>query len=228
MHLKITLALVFVSLLVLGQKKKDVNQVDLNKKALIEQIDDVRLKIDYLVDLYAKDTTNVIALKDLASLYYRSKAYKEAFNVCQLIIRKEKENVFAIRMIAGVYEQGNQIEEAIIYYQKLLAIKETPQDFYQLASLYFKNSNFKSAQHYLNKILSSQNEGESVMITYEKEGKLYNQLVPINAAALNMIGFVYMNSEQIEQAKEVINAALKIFPEFELAKGNLNYLNGVE
>lgn len=228
MQLRISLLFIVLSITLYGQKKKEIDQVDVNKKALIEQIDDKRLKIDYLVDLYSKDTNNVLALKDLAAIYYQSKAYKEAFNVCQLIIRKEKNNIFALRMIAGVYEQGGQIEEAIVYYQKLLAIAETPQDFYQLASLYYNNSNFKSALYYLNKILSGPNEGENVLITYEKEGKYYNQLVPINAAALNMIGFAYMNSEKIDEAKKVINEALKIFPDFELAKGNLNYLNSVK
>jgi len=224
-------SLVIVMLLVFGQvfgqKKKSNDSFDSNKKQLIEQIGDNRLKIDYLIDLYAKDTNNVVVLRDLAVLYYQSNAMIQAFNICQLVLRKDKNDVFALRMVAGIYEKNNQVEEAIMHYQKLLAVSESNQDYYQLASLYFKNKNHKSCQHYLSKILSKEGGDEKVLITFEKEEQAMNQMVAIHAAAYNMLGFVYMSQKEIAKAIEMCEIALKIDPNFELAKGNLAYLSSI-
>ena len=43
-----------------------------------------------------------------------------------------------------------------------------------------------------------------------------------------MLGFVYMNQNETEKAKEMCEIALKIDPNFELAKGNLAYLSSVK
>lgn len=211
-----------------GQKKKSNDNTDENRKQLIEQIGDNRLKIDYLIDQYAKDTNDVVILRDLAVLYYQGNGLVQAYNICQLVLKKEKNDVFALRMTAGIFEKNNQVEEAILHYQKLLAVSETNQDYYQLASLYFKNENYKSCQHYLSKVLSKEAGDDKVLITFEKDKQTMNQMVAVHAAAYNMLGFVYMNQNEIEKAKEMCEIALKIDPNFELAKGNLAYLSSVK
>lgn len=221
-----TLIFLTVSLTSFSQKKKSIDQIESNKLNLIKTINDSRLTIDFLVDKYARDTNDVASLRELAGLYYNNENLIQAFNLCQLLVRKDKSDTYALRMLAGIYEQKSNMEEAILHYQRLLAVKETPQDQYQLASLYFKNSNYKSCEYYITKVINTKSQ-EFILMTYQKEGKGYKQSVPVIAAAFNMLGFISIRKEDYSTAKRMCEKAVEIYPTFDLAIGNLEYIKGV-
>ena len=51
------------------------------------------------------------------------------------------------------------------------------------------------------------------------------QNVPLKAAALNLRGIILTEINMKDKSKEALEAALKVYPEFALAKKNLDALN---
>ena len=49
-------------------------------------------------------------------------------------------------------------------------------------------------------------------------------MVPLKAAIWNLKGVVFMDMNENDKAKKYFSETLKIFPEFELAKNNLQLL----
>ena len=75
----------------------------------------------------------------------------------------------------------------------------------------------------IRKVLADSNSNKIGVVFILPNGN--EQQIPVSAAVLNMAAVMKMDAKNYADAKNYLENALKIFPDFEGAKQNLNYCN---
>lgn len=237
-HWLIGICLILATTTTYSQKNKKNKKVDdapvVNHdqamEKLINQTGDVNMMLYHLYEKAAKDSTDMETLEQIAYIYLLQQKYGYCINVSQIILKNDPAHITALEILASAYQGSNQKEKAIITYQKLLGYQEHPKTHYQLATLYFETGNDVGCQEYLNKVLNdTTSKNHSVIINFQDANQqLKKQEVNLIAACYNIVGFLYLKNEQVEEAKRYFNAAVQIAPNFVLPKGNLQMIQNAE
>lgn len=157
----------------------------------------------------------------LAFLYFNGGNYVQAILVSEDVL-KQKPNDLAILEITAVSQQNLGLpKEALESYEKLYSLNPDIFHLYNIASLQYTLKRFGECSATLDAILRAEENTEEITIT-NNNGQ--SQKVPIKAAALNMLGVMALEMNETELAAKSFNDALKIAPQFALAKGNLQRL----
>lgn len=173
---------------------------------------------------------NAIALKperkdlldSLAYLYFAGERYGQVYLLAEKLLKQDEKRDDIREMLAVAKQSLNMPKEALIEYEKLYASTKNIHNLYQMATLQYQLKRYGECIASLNQIISNP-EAEKIQIAIKNQDGS-GQNVPMKAAALNIKGICAMEMNQEEVAKENFNEALKIFPEFILAKNNLQFL----
>ena len=116
-------------------------------------------------------------------------------------------------------QQTGDLDGQMVLLKDLYESTGKAQYISQIASMQIGTGNLKDASETIDLILSRYKEStDSLDIFLDETNK---QKVPVNAAAWNMKGYIYMQQKEIESAKEAYFKALEIFPDFVMPKRNL-------
>lgn len=162
-------------------------------------------------------------LDTLAQLYFRAGLYQQAIAVTEDLIQEQPRHVesWEIRALSYFYLQDTR--KALEAFEKLYELTQLPQHLYQVITLQFNLQRYGECQANIEQLLSlPEAERASVRIT-APDGK--TQEVPLKAAALNVRGVLYRLQKEFDKAENAFKEALKIYPDFILAKGNLEDLS---
>jgi tetratricopeptide (TPR) repeat protein len=194
-----------------------------------------RLALEYYdlqaatVALYNAVTINPARedLKDsLVYLFFSGERYLQSYKVGEEIIGKypEKHN---IRSLVALSKQAlGYTKEALADYEKLYAATKDLSYLYQIATIQYELKRYGECLASLDAIIANEKSGE-VKVPLRNQDKT-GQDVPMSAAAKNVKGICAMELSQFDAARNWFNEALKIFPEFNLAKNNLAYVDKLE
>lgn len=204
------------------QAKQDSMLFDLAKRT-----GDYNIILNKLYEKASRKDSNITELTEIAYIYYEIKQFNLCINTCNIIISKEPLNPNGLELLAGSYQSIGSREKAIIAYQKLLSVKSSPVSHYNLATLYFETGNIMGSQEYLSKVLSDTTSLQhNIIINFQDvDQKQKQQVVNLAAAAYNMFAYILIENNKLAEGKQFLETALKISPEFALAKGNLIALN---
>ncbi len=158
----------------------------------------------------------------IAILYFEDERYAQATVVAQAIINSDPKRNDMLEMVAVSKQKLGMVKESLSDYEKLYAVDKQVFYLYQIATLQFQLERFGECLASIDQIVSSPDaDKQKVNIPVQNR----TQLVPMKAAAYNIRGICAAQLNQPEAAKENLNKALEIFPDFILAKANLDAIN---
>ncbi len=159
----------------------------------------------------------------LAYLYYNDRNYISCFLVTNEILKRKPDHLEFLEMNAISLESMGATEKAAEAYQKLFAKTNNNYHAYNLAGLQFGLNKFEEAYASIKKADKLPDDG-TTKITFQVN-KNYNQEVGLKAAIAYLEGIIELNLNKKAEAKLSFERAVKLFPEFVLAKTKLDALN---
>lgn len=177
---------------------------DVAKNAIYNLISKYPKRIDYL------DT--------LARIYFTMGAYNQSLAAANIVLINQPENYQLMELAAVSQNALNNNKEALALYEKLYTHSKSLDHLYQVAVQQYALKRFGECEANGDKIIADpESSKKTISFSYE-EGA--TQEVPYAAAAYNLKGVVQKDLSQTDKAKASFEAALKIAPDFKLAKVN--------
>ena len=159
----------------------------------------------------------------LAYLYFNDRNFISCFLVTNDILKNNPGNLDLLEMNAISLESMGATEKAAEAYQNLFTNTNNNYHAYKLAGLQFGLGKFEDAYASIKKADKLPDDGQ-VKITFQVN-KNYNQQVDLKAAIAYLEGLIATNLSKNTEAKLSFERAIKLFPEFVLAKTKLDALN---
>lgn len=160
------------------------------------------------------------SLKDsLAILYFNIGSYTECILISREILSENSTNSSVLELKAISEQNIGMFKESLVDYEALYAKNKNIYHLYQIATLQYELKRFGECDQSIATIIADkESEKQEISIV---TGDRRQQKVPIKAACLNMRGVLALETGKNEIAKTSFQEALKISPDFFLAKNNL-------
>lgn len=159
----------------------------------------------------------------LAQTYFQAGFYRQAIAVAEELLREQPRNADLAELRAVSYFYLQDTRGALDAYEKLYEITQSPAHLYQVITLQFNLQRYGECQANIDRLLSTPESERLTVRISTPDGQ--TQEVPLRAAALNVRGVLFRLQKENDKARKAFEEALKIFPNFLLAKGNLEDLN---
>ena len=184
---------------------------------------DGEVAVGALYEMMALQPANE-ALKDtLAYLYYNLNKYASVLFVTREITARQPSNLGALELRALAEKNLGLQAEALASYEKLYLNTQDIYHLYEQVSLQYQLSRFNEMDVTLDMLLSHPDVDQQTITLQASQRN--SQEVPMRAAALNLRGVLQAERNQKAQARASYQQALKLLPDFVLAKSNLAALD---
>lgn len=218
---------VLITVSIFAQKK--VKTVELPFELAIKKYHNSLKYLDYSTAINALQEILVINpekvnYKDsLLAMYYNSGKSQSAVLLAKELEAEGNTNPAVYEVLARTFQNAGMPKEALAYFEKLNNTEENLYYLYQIATIQFNLSRMQECTESLSKIIqNSEALKQTVAMDYENKE---SQQISFAAAAYNILGVMALRFKETEKAKENFEQALKIAPNFLLAKNNLSVLN---
>ena len=158
----------------------------------------------------------------LAYLYFSGERYAQAYIIGEEILKTNPKNSGILEVVAVSKQNLGLIKESLADYEKLYAAEKSVYYLYQTATLQYQLKRYGECIASLDQILASADADKQQVTIRLQQG---SQEVPMKAAAYNVKGICALELNQEEAAKQNFTKAIELFPDFALAKGNLDMVN---
>jgi tetratricopeptide (TPR) repeat protein len=200
---------------------QSTNNLDLEKQKLKEALKygDKTVAANSMFSLIALEGPTSTYRDSLAYLYFNERNFVSCFLVTNDLLKNNPENVDILEMNAISLESIGALEKAIEKYKSLLIKSNNNYHAYKIAGLQFAMNKFDEALVSVKKADQLADKAE-VNVNFQVN-KNYNQNVPLKPAIAYLQGLIELNLDKKAEAKLSFQRALKLFPEFTLAKSKL-------
>jgi tetratricopeptide (TPR) repeat protein len=161
-------------------------------------------------------------LDSLALVYFQRGAWGQCALVSTEVLKENPEKTSMLELRAVSYQSLGMGMESLADFEKLYPLTNNPYHLYEIASLQFSIRRYGECEATLVKLMGDESIKDKKLVLGSGQQK---QDVPMVAACLNMRGVLDLQQGKSESAKAYLEAALKIMPDFELAKNNLAAAN---
>ena len=176
-----------------------------------------------MYSLFAAHPDSICYLDTIARLYFSSGNYVQCALSSKDYLTKDSANLFIREMLAISYNSLNKTKESLEQYEMLYAKTKNVYHAYQIAISQYLLKRYGECEATLTEIISNPKAGdEKVAMNVDQNS---SQQVPIKAAAYNLKGAMSQQLNKPDEAKLFFEQAIKLFPDFVIAKGNLESLN---
>ncbi len=189
---------------------------------LAQKFNDQEAIKDALLDLLVLNNSDSTVLRGLAEFYYNNRLYTSSALVALDFLEKYPGNLVATEIVALSYEQLRLYDKAIEYYQPIWLATENINILYQIAYLQYSLKRHTEALNNL-QIIDGKVKPEDIVQLNTSSGQI--QQVAFKAALLNLRALIAIEQGNNTEAKNLLNQALQLSPEFEAAKNTLDGLN---
>ena len=179
-----------------------------------------------MYNIVAIEGTQSTYKDSLAYLYFNNRNYVSCFLVINDILSYKNNELQLMEMKAISLESMGAFGKASETYNELLTITNNNYHAYKLAGLQLGLKKFEEAFVSVKKSNKLPDDGK-VKVNF-KVNKNFNQNIDLKAAIAYLEGVIALNLEKDEEAKLSFERAVKLFPDFVLAKGKLEALNNKE
>ena len=176
-----------------------------------------------MFSLLAKNPTRIDYLDSIARIYFAMGAYPQALAASGFVLKSQPDNQQMMELSAICNNAMKNEKEALETYEKLYAKTKSVYHLYQIAVLQYSLQRNGECSKNIETILADKNAlTEKIQISYDEQNA---QSVPLAAAAYNLRGVLSRDLKENDKSKADFNEALKIYPEFQLAKNNLEMMS---
>lgn len=180
---------------------------------------DVNTAINALQNYVAVD--NNLSYKDtLAMLYYNVKSYYSSLLLSEEVYKAAPENVIAMARTAECYDELGDPKTAIDLYEKVVPVTKNPYHIYKMGICQYQLKRTAECEASAKAALADTSSKRVGVVFTSANGS--EQTVPVDAAASNLLGVLKMDTKKFAAAKVDFQQALKLFPDFIGAKGNMD------
>jgi tetratricopeptide (TPR) repeat protein len=177
----------------------------------------------YAVGAYLYNGGNAAFNDTLALIYYNMNNLGGAYRIAGEINEKDPKNATALTLLADISGRAGEVKTSLEWYEKLIAVAPSAFNQYQLATKQFILERNLECRQSLQKVIADSAEAKEQKVRLDI-GEGYAEEVPVLAAAMNMMGALAYKEKDNAKAKEWYEKAVAIFPDFVIAKQNLEEL----
>ena len=202
-----------------GLAKAFQSRQNAEKYSLARRYGDVNVAVAVLYDEIAAQRGNLDLKDSLASLYFQSRAYGQALRIAEEVLLVRTTDSRLLELSAICRQNLGLIKEALANYEDLYLRTQSLYHLYQVAVLQYQLARLGECTASLNTLIRHPKAEEEVVFVPVNQQQ--GQNIKVKAAALNILGVLQRDQKSLDQAKQSFEAALKLEPEFLLAKNNL-------
>jgi len=192
------------------------HEISIYKNAM--QYADYEAAKNAVYSIIEKHPENNSYLDTLTRLYFAMGANNQTIMAGNTCLKKDSGNKDIMEMVAIANANLSRHMESMEMYKRLQAKTHSPYFAYQVAFHEYRLNNYEESSKTLEGIvLDAAADSQYITITM---GQDRSQRVPLKAAALNLLGVVQLQLHQDDKAKNNFDAALKLQPDFVLAREN--------
>jgi tetratricopeptide (TPR) repeat protein len=177
----------------------------------------------YAINLHLlDDSTDEKWYDTLAILYLNTNNFLPASFCADKVLKKRPDDIRMLELKGGAEQQLGRRDKILDVYAQLFRVTNDYQYMYQTAAVEFTAGNIERCKVLVDSMMSSPIiNRDSIEIQI---GEDQSQTVPLKAAVLNLQAFLKARDGNYAEAKKNFEAALKIYPDFVLARRNLQDL----
>ncbi len=225
--LLLTAALPILLLVGCMQQNNEV-QIAHQKKILAQarNVADAQMMRGALYELLVLNDNKGPYKDTLLDLYFSTGMYAQSLLLSREMAGENTEDTILLERMAVSEEMLGLLGESLENYQKLYAKSNKVDHLYQIASIQYRLKRYQECNTSLNALVADKGvEKATVMINY---GQNRQQDVPMIAAIYNLNGVLNIDLKNYQDAAMVLQKALEVSPDFELAKGNLDLISQIQ
>lgn len=218
-----------------AQKQKETSNTSANSYydvyAMKEKVFRAALKVNdlqvakaALFEMLALKPENKSLKDSLAFIYINLGQAPQAILLAREILETDPNNQPILEVKALAEQSLGMSKEALTTYETLFPKSKNVYHLYQIATLQYELKRMAECNTTVDQILGT-SEVEKKEVTMPTTVRGQQQNVSLKAAALNIKGVLAMDLNENAFAKAMLEEALKISPEFALAKNNLEVVN---
>jgi tetratricopeptide (TPR) repeat protein len=172
-----------------------------------------------LFEMLAINPSNKNLRDSLMLVYFRLEAFPQALVISKEILVDKPSDLLVLE-VKAVSEQNLRLtKESLESYELLYSKSKDIYHLYQIGTLQYQLKRFGECNTTLNQLVRAEGSEKKDIVISNPNGQ--GQRVPIKAASYNILGVIALETNSLTEAKTFFNEAIKVFPDFELAKGNL-------
>ncbi len=177
---------------------------------------------------------NIIALEgpqstykdSLAYIYFNKRNFVSCFLVTNDLLKSKPDHLALLEMNAVSLESMGALDKALEAYEKIFTITNDNYQGYKLASIQFRMNKNEDAYGTIKK--ADQLSGDDTLKVTFQVNQNYSQNVDLKASIAYLEGLIAQSLEKTSEAKLSFERAIKLFPDFVLAKSKLEIINAQE
>ena len=177
-----------------------------------------------LYALHAKHPENISYLDSLVRIYFMTGNWAQCILTGNEYMTKDTTNIAVVELVAISNSNLSRNKEALGLYERLYRKTGNLYHAYQVAVHQYIMERYGECAQMIDIIVNDSASATEWININADEG--HSQQVPIRASALNLRGVMLKERNMPEKARENFEAALKIAPDFVLAKNNIEQMNG--
>ncbi len=217
--------LIGTSQMALGQKNKEPLPGGNEKVEFYQQMYEQSLKFNDLSvatqavhSILVIDPSATTWLDTLATIYFQRGAFAQCLLTSTEALKNTPDNLTTMEMAAVCKENLGLLKEALADYELLYSKSQNIFHMYQISTIQFGLKRFGECEQTVNRMLADPRGKEETILISTDRGQ---QRVPFYAACQNLLGVLMLDLGKKEDAKKHFDQAVQIFPDFVLAKANL-------
>lgn len=215
---------VFIAVLCLNLAQAQTNNteaINLEKEILefSRQVGDPTVAVASLYKLIALEGDNSTYKDTLAYFYFSGRKYGPTFMMTTEVLKRDPNHMEMLEMNAIALESLGALEKAAEAYTALLGKTNNNYHGYTLANVYYKMKKYDEAYTAIKKTETLNDEGK-YRVTFAINQN-HTQQVELLAAIPYLKGLIEVQLKNNQGAKASFAQAMKVQPDFVLAKENL-------
>jgi tetratricopeptide (TPR) repeat protein len=203
--------------------KKIMDEQDNKLLTQALNLGDMQTAIYAVQSLITRDTANIMYLDTLVMLFQNSNNRLGVLQVSKKLLALNPNNMQAQENFATSAKQLQLYQDALNSYSQLYGLTNNTRYLYEVADIYYKVNNIAQGKQIFDQILNNPKSKTDIVPMLVAQNNVLQ--VPVAAAALNYLGFVEAQQNNIELARNYYNKAMEVFPGFIIAKNNLTNLD---
>jgi tetratricopeptide (TPR) repeat protein len=189
---------------------------------LASRYNDVAVAKSALYNMLAIDPSNISLLDSLAYYYFDYQQFAPAIIVAKDILSINPNHLAAIEICAIGFENLGIQDQALTYYESLYLKNNDLYNLYKIAFLQFNLKRYKESGTSADIIINNKKSEELKLVFGTGDNK--QQEIIMKAAIYNLKGMISKDEGDKANAKKHFEEALKLAPDFYLAKESLRQL----